>query len=153
MCQILQLWFINPYPTQIQKKNKGDTYLDAQTVCVPLVPNLSVVVLVVRPFLPNVIVGRVHVVTSLSIDDLVFVRFVNSRYMPMFVCEKKGYGLRLIWIRGFSGEKLTFIMAFDEIRKSVARSLTILFLLARSSPVSSSDKARCKATPCLVIRS
>lgn len=93
---------LTPIQPKYKEKTKGDTYLDAQTVCVPLVPNLSVVVLVVRPFLPNVIVGRVHVVTSLSIDDLVFVRFVNSRYMPMVCryCKKKG-GLRLIWIRGF----------------------------------------------------
>lgn len=44
--------------------------------------------------------------------------------------------------------RLTLIIAFEDIRNSVARSLTILLFPGISSPASNSLRARCKAEPC-----
>lgn len=55
-----------------------------------------------------------------------------------------------------SGRGLTLIMALEVMRKSVARSLTCLILSVLSGGrrrASSSLRERCRAVPCLAIRS
>lgn len=47
----------------------------------------------------------------------------------------------------------TLIIALDEMRNNVARSLTTFVLFGTSSPVSKSDNARCSAKPCFDIKS
>lgn len=57
---------------------------------------------------------------------------------------------------GSSGRRLTLIMALEVMRKSVARSLTCLILSVLSGGsrrASSSLRERCRAVPCLAIRS
>lgn len=48
---------------------------------------------------------------------------------------------------------LTLIIAFDEMRNIVARSLISFVLFTRSSPLSNSTRVLCRARPCLEIRS